>query len=163
MKGNPRSRKLTPTSWARLGIIGRQPLLWAAISAGMAAFGGDRGRRASLRGTLCYLAGAAVGNLPKPLFSRPQPRHRWVRKPQVARGSFPSGHAAAEVAYVFGASMEQPVAFLPLSVVAMAGHASLVKAGKHYLSDTIVGGSLGIGVAAVAAKLWPPNGKALRV
>jgi len=72
-------------------------------------------------------------------------------------GSFPSGHAAAEVAYVFGATLEAPVAFLPLGTMALLAHLSLVKAGKHYISDTLVGGMLGLAVVALTARVWPPQ------
>ena len=106
---------------------------------------------------MCYLVGAVVGNVPKPLFGRAQPRHRWPRKPQVVRGAFPSGHAAAEVAYVFGASLEAPVAFLPLAIMALLAHGSLVRGGKHYVSDQIVGGTIGLVVVALSAKAWSPR------
>ncbi|MGH3915270.1 MAG: phosphatase PAP2 family protein, partial [Pseudonocardiaceae bacterium] len=123
----------------------------------MVATGGPKGRRAALRGFVCYLLGAGAGNLPKSLFGRAQPRHRWPRKPQVARGAFPSGHAAAEVAYVFGASLEAPIAFIPLGTMALLAHSSLVKEGKHYISDTLVGGTIGLGVVALTAKAWSPR------
>lgn len=138
-----------------MGGITRQPLLWALVSAGMATVGGSEGRKAALRGTGCYLVGAAVGNLPKPVFGRPQPRHRRARKPQVIRGSFPSGHACAEVAFVFGAAQEMPKSFLPFATMAMLGHLSLIRRGKHYLSDTLVGGVMGLAIAAYAARRWP--------
>lgn len=157
MKGNPRSQAMIPSAVARLGVAGRQPPVWALVTVLMAALGGRRGRRAALRGSGCYLVGAVLGNLPKPAFGRPQPRHRWARKPQVARGAFPSGHAAAEVAYVFGASLEAPVVFVPLGAMAMAAHLSLIKAGKHYVSDQVVGGTVGLGIVALTAKLWPPR------
>ena len=110
-----------------------------------------------MRGYMCYLLGGTVGNLPKPLFGRAQPRHRWPRKPQVIRGAFPSGHAAAEVAYVFGASLEAPIAFVPLGPAALLAHLYLIKAGKHYISDTLVGGVIGLAVVALTAKAWPPQ------
>jgi membrane-associated phospholipid phosphatase len=134
----------------------RQPLLWALATAGMAA-SGDKGRRAALRGTGCYLVGATVGNLPKPLFGRAQPRHRWARKPQVIRGSFPSGHACAEVAFVFGAAQEAPLAFLPFGTMAMLAHLSLTRDGKHYVTDTLVGGTMGVLIAAYAGRRWPTD------
>jgi membrane-associated phospholipid phosphatase len=98
-----------------------------------------------------------VGNLLKPLFGRPQPRHHWTRKPQVIKGAFPSGHAAAEVAYVFGASLEAPATFVPLGTMALLAHLSLVKAGKHYISDTLGGGIMGLAVVALMAQAWPPG------
>lgn len=129
----------------------------AVYHRGMAAAGGSRVRQAALRGYTCYLLGGAVGNLQKPLFGRAQPRHRWPRKPQVLRGAFPSGHAAAEVAYVFGAALEAPATFLPLGTMALLAHLSLVRAGKHYISDTLVGGFIGLGVVALTAQAWPPQ------
>jgi membrane-associated phospholipid phosphatase len=123
----------------------------------MAAKGGERGRQAALRGAVCYVLGLAADNLPKPFFGRAQPRHSRPRKPQVIRGSFPSGHNAAEVAYVFGASLEVPIVFLPLGTMALLRHLSLVKAGKHYVSDTIVGGFIGLAVAVLTAKAWAPQ------
>ncbi len=157
MADNRLSQKLVPKTAARIGVITRQPLLWILATAVMVAKGGERGRRAALRGSVCYLLGLAAGNLPKPLFGRAQPRHSRPRKPQVIRGSFPSGHNAAEVAYVFGASLEAPIVFLPLGTMALLGHLSLVKAGKHYVSDTIVGGIIGLAVAVLTAKAWTPR------
>jgi membrane-associated phospholipid phosphatase len=157
MKGNPLSQKLVPKKFDRVGVITRKPLLWVLATAVMAAVGGSRGRQAALRGSVCYLLGGGAGNSLKPLFGRAQPRHRWPRKPQVIRGAFPSGHAAAEVAYVFGASLEAPIAFLPLGTMALLAHLSLVKAGKHYISDTLVGGMIGLAVVALTAKAWPPQ------
>lgn len=157
MKGNPLSQKLIPKTLARLGDITRRPLIWMLATAVMATAGGPKGKRAALRGFTCYLLGAGAGNLPKPLFGRAQPRHRWPRKPEVVRGAFPSGHAAAEVAYVFGASLEAPIVFLPLGTMAMLAHLSLVKDGKHYISDTLVGGTIGLGVVVLTAKVWSPH------
>ncbi len=141
----------------RLGTVTKRPLAWVLVTAVMASAGGTTGRQAALRGYACYLLGAAAGNLPKPLFGRAQPRHRWPRKPQVISGAFPSGHAAAEVAYVFGASLEAPLAFLPLGTMALSAHLSLIKKGEHYISDTLVGGIIGLAVVALTAKAWPPH------
>lgn len=141
----------------RVGILTRQPLVWLAATAVLAGTGKPKARRAALRGPVCYLLGALIGNLPKPLFMRPQPRHRRAKKPQVMRGSFPSGHGAAEVAYVFGASQEAPGAFVPLGTMALLAHWSLVRTGKHYLSDMLVGGTMGLVVVAIVARAWPPH------
>ena len=138
----------------RAGAITRQPLVWVGATALMAATCGRKGRRAALRGSACYVLGAAAGNLLKPVFGRPQPRHRRLHKPEVVRGSFPSGHAAAEVAYAFGVRQELPLAFLPLAAMALLGHWSLVRAGKHYVSDTLVGGTIGLALATLTGNLW---------
>ena len=157
MMGNPLSQRLVPKMLARLGAITRRPLFWILVTAVMAAKGGSRGRRAALRGFVCYVLGISAGNLPKPLFGRAQPRHPRPRKPEIVKGAFPSGHAAAEVAYVFGASLEAPGAFLPLATMALLAHLSLVKAGKHYISDTLVGGMIGLVVVVLTAKAWSPQ------
>jgi undecaprenyl-diphosphatase len=99
-----------------------------------------------------------VSNGLKPVFGRPQPRHRRVRKPQVMRGSFPSGHGAAEIAYTFGAAQEIHPTLLPFGALAILGHWSLVRAGKHYTSDMLGGKAMGLAVVALTARLWPPAG-----
>jgi len=157
LKNNKKERAAIPKLVGWAGMITRQPLLIAAISGAMAAYGGARGRRAALRGSVCYLLGAAAGNLPKPLFGRAQPRHKRTRKPEIARGSFPSGHATSQVAYVLAVSQEIPSALMPLSIMATAGILSLVKAGKHFVSDTLVGGGLGVLIAWIVGKVWPPK------
>ena len=140
----------------RAGIVARQPLVWLTTTGLLATVAGPKGRRAAQRGLVCYLLGALAGNLPKPLFGRPQPRQRRAKKPHVLRGSFPSGHNAAEVAYVFGASQEAPLVFIPLSAMALVGHWSVIRAGKHYVSDALVGGIIGLAVVAGVTKAWPP-------
>lgn len=147
----PIARKL-----GRVGIVTRQPVVLLATTGLLAAVGGAKGRRAAQRGLVCYLVGALAGNLPKPLFGRPQPRQRRAKKPQIIRGSFPSGHNAAEVAYIFGAAQEAPPVLIPLGTMALLGHWSLIRGGKHYLSDSIIGGFIGLAVVAIVAKAWPP-------
>lgn len=118
---------------------------------------GGKARRAAIRGSVAYCLAAAVANGLKPVFSRPQPRHRFVRKPEIVRGSFPSGHGAAEIAYVFGAGQEIHPIGLRLGTVAMLGHWGLVRAGKHYRSDMVGGKAIGLAVVALLAKVWPPD------
>ena len=60
MADNLLSQKLVPKTLARIGVITRQPLLWIIATAVMVAKGGERGRRAALRGSLCYLLGLTV-------------------------------------------------------------------------------------------------------
>ena len=151
-KREPRfARKL-----GRIGILTRQPVMWATATALMATSGKPQLRRAAARGATCYLVGAVVGNLPKPLFNRAQPRQRKPRKPQILRGSFPSGHGAAEVGYVFGAAQEAPLMILPLGTAALLAHWSLIRAGKHYVTDFLVGGFIGLSIAFAALRLRPP-------
>lgn len=145
---------------ARWGVATRQPVLWLTATAVMSLLGGPRGRRAAARGSVCYLLAAALVNGVKPLFHRPQPRHRKVRRPEVARGSFPSGHAAAEVAYTFGAAHELPAAFVPFAAMALLAHWSLFRSRKHYAADMLAGGSLGLVLVGAVARLWPRRPRA---
>lgn len=58
-----------------------------------------------MRGALGYLMSGTLANGIKPIFSRPQPRHKRVQKPQVAKAAFPSGHGASELGYTYGAAL----------------------------------------------------------
>ncbi len=147
----------------RAGHIVQQPPVWLAVAAALAAVSGARGRRAALRGGVCYGTTAVVANLVvKPVVRRERP-------PEAGRGrigpltsSFPSGHAATDVAFVFGAAQELPVLFLPLGAMAVAAHWSLVRTRGHYASDVFFGGLLGIGVVLAIRKAWPRAGSSER-
>lgn len=43
----------------------------------------------------------------------------------------------------------------PLGAAAALAHWSLFLGGKHYTSDMVVGGTMGLLVAAAGARLWP--------
>lgn len=141
----------------KAGTVATQPLVWAAITALLAFSGGDKGRRAALRGALGYLMSSTIANGLKPIFSRPQPRHRKVQKPQVAKAAFPSGHGAAELAYTYGAALEDPRLRLPLGALAILAHFSQVRSGKHYRSDMLAGKAIGLIVVALTKKVWAPG------
>ncbi len=132
------------------------PPAWAALAALLSATG-QRGRRAALRGGVCYLS-AALAHLPiKALVGRRHPPGSARHQLGPVTSSFPSGHAASDLAFAIGAAQELPLAFLPLSACTMAVHRSLVRKRAHYPSDVLAGGALGIAVALAAWKLWPPR------
>ena len=142
--------------FGRAGDLTRHPPVWAAIAAGLCVTG-QRGRRAALRGSVCYLAAAAVHLPMKALVGRRHPPGSARHQLGPFTSSFPSGHAASDLAFAVGAAQELPLAFVPLSACTMAVHWSLVRKRAHYPSDVIAGGALGIAVALVAWKLWPPG------
>ncbi len=145
--------------FSRAGDVIQRPPTWAGI-AGTLCLVGPRGRRAALRGSLCYLT-AAAAHLPlKAAVGRRHPPGAALHQLGPFTSSFPSGHAAADLAFAFGASQELPPLFLPLSVATTAVHWSLVRKRAHYPSDVLVGGALGIVVAAAAWVVWPPKGSA---
>ena len=144
------------TFFGRLGDVVRRPPAWAAIAAGLCATG-ERGRRAALRGSVCYLS-AAAAHLPiKALVGRRHPPGSARHQLGPFTSSFPSGHAASDLAFVFGAAQELPLAFVPLSACTLAVHWSLIRKRAHYPSDVLAGGALGIAVALTIWKLWPPG------
>lgn len=142
--------------FGRAGDLIRHPPVWAALAAGLSVTG-DRGRRAALRGSVCYLTAAAVHLPMKALVGRRHPPGAARHQMGPFTSSFPSGHAASDLAFTFGAAQELPRAFVPLSACTMAVHWSLVRKRAHYPSDVIAGGALGMAVALGAWKLWPPR------
>lgn len=135
----------------------QHPPVWAGIAAALALAGGDRGRRAALRGGGCYLA-AAAAHLPiKALVGRKHPLGAALHQAGPFTSSFPSGHAASDLAFAFGVAQEIPALLVPLSGVTMAVHWSLVRKRSHYPVDVLVGGALGLLVALAAWRLWPPR------
>jgi membrane-associated phospholipid phosphatase len=142
--------------FGRAGDIIQRPPAWAGVAALLSATG-ERGRRAALRGGVCYLSAAAVHLPIKALVGRRHPPGAARHQLGPMTSSFPSGHAASDLAFTIGAAQELPLAFLPLSACTMAVHWSLVRKRAHYPSDVLAGGVLGIAVALGAWKLWPPR------
>lgn len=144
------------TAFGRLGDVIQRPPSWAAL-AGLISLAGPRGRRAALRASTCYVA-ASAAHLPiKAVVGRRHPPGSALHQLGPFTSSFPSGHAAADLAFILGAAQEIPVLFVPLSVCTMAVHFTLVRKRAHYPSDVLVGGALGLAVAGAAWVLWPPG------
>ena len=87
---------------------------------------------------------------------RPRPS---VRLPQVTaltnlpdHFSFPSGHAAAAMSLAIPVLLAEPLVGIPLLLLALAVGASRVYLRVHYVTDVVVGQTLGI-VAALAVTL----------
>jgi membrane-associated phospholipid phosphatase len=148
------SRKGTSAP-SRAGDVLRQPVVWAVFAGGL-ALSGHRGRRAAVRGSVCAVT-ASIIHLPiKRLFRRPRPLGAGIRAVGPLTSSFPSGHTAADLSFIFGAAQELPVLLLPLSISTLGSHWSLLRARKHYPSDIVAGGVIALAVNAAAWKLRPP-------
>lgn len=145
------------TWFGRAGDLVQQPPVWAGVTA-VLSMGGPRGRRAALRGSVCYVAAALVQIVMKPFIGRSRPPRAGRMRLGPVTSSFPSGHAASDLAFNLGAAQEVPVVFIPLSLATLAAHWSLVRSRGHYVSDVLAGGGLGVAVALAAWKLWPPQG-----
>ena len=144
------------TWFGRSGDIVQQPPVWAGV-AGVLALTGRRGQRAALRGGVCYGTAALIHILIKPLVGRRRPPGAGTRRIGPITSSFPSGHAASDLAFTFGVAQELPFLLVPLSAATAAAHWSLVRSRGHFPTDVLAGGALGIAVAVAAARLWPPG------
>ena len=145
------------TAFSRFGDIMQRPPAWAGVAGILAVAGGERGRRAAVRAAGCYLA-AAAAHLPiKAVVGRRHPRGSALHQLGPFTSSFPSGHAASDLAFMLGAAQEIPLLGLPLSGATLAVHWALVRKRSHYPSDVLAGGVLGILVALAAWKLFPPR------
>ena len=143
----------------RLGTAGhmmQRPPAWAGVAALLAATG-PRGRRAALRGSACYLSAAGVHLPIKAVVKRRHPPGAARHQLGPVTSSFPSGHAASDLAFVFGAAQEWRALFVPLAACSLAVHWSLVRKRAHYPTDVLAGGALGIAVALAVRKMWPPR------
>jgi len=132
--------------------------LWLAIAGGLAMFGGRWGRRAAGRGLVAIAIAAVAANGPAKLLVRrrrpsSQRRPTLIRTPRST--SFPSGHTAAAVAFVTGASTELPLLAPVLVPLAGAVAYSRVHTGVHYPSDVAAGAAIGVGSGLLARRLPP--------
>jgi membrane-associated phospholipid phosphatase len=144
---------------SRAGDVLRQPIVWTALAAGL-ALTGRHGRRAAVRGAACSAAASLIHLPIKRLFRRPRPICAGMRAAGPLTSSFPSGHTAADLSFIFGAAQELPVLLLPLSIGTLASHWSLLRARKHYPSDIVAGGAIALAVTGAAWKLRPPHRRA---
>ncbi len=157
----PKGADRGSTWFGRTGDIVQQPPVWVAVAALLALGGGERGRRAALRGSVCYGLTAIVGNLVlKPLVGRSRPPGAGEGQSGPVTSSFPSGHAATDLAFTLAASQEIPLLFVVLGPATTAAHWSLVRSRGHYPSDVFAGGLLAVAVVLVAWRIWPPGATA---
>ena len=152
----PRRARKGSTWFGRMGDIVQQPPVWMGLAGLMGFAGGATGRRAALRGSVCYAIAAVVANLLiKPVVGRERPPGSGRGRPGPITSSFPSGHAATDVAFTLGVVQEIPALFPPLALATCAAHWSMVRSRGHYPSDVFFGGSLGVAVALAVGRLWP--------
>lgn len=133
---------------------------WFAITAGLALFGGPRGRLAAATGVAAIGVTSLVVNQPMKLARRrlrPNrihlgvPESRWV--PMPTSTSFPSGHSASAAAFAVSVGHLLPGARWPLRVAAATVAFSRVYTGVHYPGDVIVGVATGALLGAVTSRV----------
>jgi undecaprenyl-diphosphatase len=141
--------------------------LWFTV-AGVLACGGNRYRRAGLRGVGSLAGASFLSNaVLKPMFDRRRPEADPLLPPALRRmpwtSSFPSGHSASAAAFAVGAALERPRTLIVLAPLATAVAYSRVYLGVHHRSDVVAGVAVGAAVAYAGHYLWPaPPGGAAR-
>ena len=133
--------------------------IWVVIAAALAAAGGNRGRRAAVRGLTAVGATSATANLAaKHLFPRSRPERSTASAGRQARmptsSSFPSGHTASAFAFAVAVTAELPELSLPLYGLATAVGYSRIHVGVHYPSDVLGGGVLGLAMGTAVRPSW---------
>ena len=141
---------------SRAGDKLRQPWVWGGFVV-VLSLTGPRGRHAALRGVTCAGTSSLIHLLVKPMFGRPRPRRAQLMHVGPVTSSFPSGHTASDLGFMFGAAQELPLLIVPLSFATLGSHWSLLRGREHYPSDIVAGGVLAFAVAAAAWKLSPPR------
>jgi membrane-associated phospholipid phosphatase len=142
----------------RLSLAANGSTLWLAIAAGLAAFGGRRGRRAAARGVLAIGVSSATVNLGlKGLYERARPDRGGAGVPEARHvpmptsTSFPSGHSASGFAFATAVGGEIHGLAIPLRLLAGAVAYSRVHTGVHYPSDAVVGAIVGAGTGQITS------------
>lgn len=138
---------------------GEFSLVWHAIGLGRAALDHRRGGEALRLSVLLGVESLVVNQGVKRLFRRGRPEHDGahpyaLRTP--ATSSFPSGHASSAFFAAGILTRSEPrLAPLWFAVAALvAGSRVYVRA--HHASDVVAGAALGLGLAALAGRVWPP-------
>ncbi|WP_436846749.1 phosphatase PAP2 family protein [Streptomyces litmocidini] len=129
--------------------------LWCAAAAAMAVSGGWRGRKAAATGLAALAVAQLVSNgLGKRLTDRPRPPKEWFPHDETDdrpdSSSFPSGHAAAAVAFTAAVAPAWPAAGAACAVPAAMVAVERVQSGAHYPSDVAAGAAVGLLTARLA-------------
>ena len=146
------------------GVVSRlgDGVLWYALMAGLAVFGGSHGLIAALHMMLTGLVAAAMYRCLK----------RWTRRPRPFRAhdgivayiapldefSFPSGHTLHAVSFTLIALAYFPLLAPVLIPFTLMVALSRVVLGLHYPSDVLAATLIGCGLATLSLWLAPATG-----
>jgi undecaprenyl-diphosphatase len=88
----------------------------------------------------------------RPVWVDDRPRPHRLRTPRSS--SFPSGHASSAFTAAGVLSQQDPLWPLYYGIAAVVA-TSRVYVKIHHASDVVAGAALGVGLAAVARRVWP--------
>jgi undecaprenyl-diphosphatase len=144
----------------RLSNAANHSRLWFGLAAGLAVFGGRRGRRAALAGSAAIGLTSAFVNLAlKTTVDRSRPdrvaaavaESRHVEMPRST--SFPSGHSASAFAFAAAVGDVLVPAAAPIHALAAGVAYSRVHTGVHYPGDVVAGSLVGLVVGSLVGRL----------
>ena len=138
--------------------VGDWSLLWHTIGFGQALLPGrdpmTAVRLSAILGAESLLVNGGIKSIfmrHRPVWEEDRPRPHRVRRPQTS--SFPSGHASAAFTAAGVLSQGDPLWPVYYGVAAVVA-SSRVYVKMHHASDVVAGAAIGIGVAAIAKRLW---------
>ena len=151
-------RRIVDRSLKRLSNSANRSMLWLTIAAAMAIFGGDRARRAALRGVVAIAITSTLVNLPLKYLARRDrpPRRRFDRPLPISMPgsfSFPSGHSASAFAFATGVGLEHPKMALSILPLASAVAYSRVHLRVHFPFDVAAGAAIGLGMGLLSGPI----------
>lgn len=148
------------TGLRRLSNAANHSRLWFGLAAGLAVFGGAKGRRAALAGSAAIgLTSAFVNLAMKTTVDRGRPdrvaaevaQSRHVKMPRST--SFPSGHSASAFAFAAAVGDVLVPATVPVHALAAGVAYSRVHTGVHYPGDVVAGSLVGLVVGSLVGRV----------
>jgi membrane-associated phospholipid phosphatase len=139
--------------------LGDMSLIWHIVGVGQALLPGrdpmSAVRLSTILGAESLLVNGGIKSLfrrKRPVWVREAPRPHKLRTPLSS--SFPSGHASAAFTAAGVLGHGDPLWPLYYGVAAVVA-SSRVYVKIHHASDVVAGAALGVGLAAVARRVWP--------
>ena len=139
--------------------VGDWSLLWHTIGFGQALLPGrdpmSAVRLSAILGAESLLVNGGIKSLfmrHRPVWEEDRPRPHRIRRPRTS--SFPSGHASAAFTAAAVLSQDDPLWPVYYSVAVVVA-SSRVYVKMHHASDVLAGAAIGIGLGALARRVWP--------
>src|SRR5947209_16923610 len=153
-----RERRVIDHRLKQLSTSADRSVLWFAIAALIAIFGGHRARRAAFRGVVSIAITSTLVNLPlKYLARRNRPPTRRGDRPLPVSlpgsFSFPSGHSASAFAFATGVALEEPRLLGPILPLAAGVAYSRVHLRVHYPFAVLAVPTCGTGMGLASGPL----------